>query len=100
MPIRLLSAAVVALAFCGSAYGGDADDGFRLAQSCASCHGSEGRGGGAIPAIAGQEASILEARMHELAAADADATIMPRLLRAYDDAEIAALARYFSQVKP
>jgi cytochrome c553 len=100
MPTRILSAAVVALAFCGNAHGGDADAGLRLAQSCASCHGSEGRGGGAIPALAGQEASALAARMRELSAADADATIMPRLLRAYDDVEIAALARYFSQVKP
>jgi cytochrome c553 len=38
--------------------------------------------------------------MSELAAGDPQAAIMTRLMRAYDEAEIDALARYFSQVQP
>lgn len=100
MPTRLISAMIVILSSGGVAFADSADEGARLAESCTSCHGGAGRGGDTIPALAGQDENALKARMHALAAGDPDATIMPRLLRDYDDAEIAALAHYFAQVKP
>lgn len=79
-------------------------EGYALSQACTSCHGIDGRGGGAIPAIAGRPAPDLLDLLHELrrpdAAMDASATIMPRLLRGYDDAQLEALAAYFAQVAP
>lgn len=74
--------------------------GAALAAGCTSCHGAEGRGGGAIPALAGRDAQDLAARMTELRAPIEGVTIMPRLMRAYDEAEIAALAAYFAGFVP
>ena len=95
MQIRLISALLMIGAACGLAHA-DNPDGARLADSCTSCHGKTG---GAIPPLAGQDAEALEAQLRLLAAGDANATIMPRLLREYDDAEIEALAKYFAKVK-
>ena len=98
MAARRLSAAMIALCFSAD-HAHSGPDGARLAESCAPCHGGAGRGVGAIPRLAGQEEAELARRMSELAAGDPQATIMTRLMRAYDEAEIAALARYFSQVQ-
>ena len=68
-------------------------------QSCVSCHGTAGRDGGKIPVLAGQAERMLIERMESLAAGDAQATIMSRLMRAYSKEEMAALARFFAQVK-
>jgi cytochrome subunit of sulfide dehydrogenase len=99
MSARLFSAAII-VACGGLAQAGSLDDGARLAESCAPCHGSAGKGGGSIPPLAGQDESRLARRMGELAAGDPQATIMTRLMRAYEEEEIAALARYFSGLNP
>lgn len=79
-----------------------AGNGARLAEACTSCHGLEGRGGGKIPPLAGRPETELLAQMqgYQKNEPATEATIMPRILRAYDDAEIAALATYFSDMKP
>lgn len=70
-----------------------------LAGSCANCHGPNGHSPGAIPSIAGEPYAVLKAQLEAFRAGEpADATIMPRLMRAYSDAEIDALARWFSEV--
>lgn len=74
--------------------------GARLADSCTSCHGLGGRGGEAIPTLAGQKQEALKTRMQELASASGDSTIMGRILRAFSQDEIEALSRYFSEVNP
>lgn len=88
----------LAMTFCtGSIVGAG---GREIAAACVSCHGFEGRGGGAIPALAGRSEDDLLAAMQgfQQPGSDADGvTIMPRLMRAYDDAEIRALARYFAE---
>lgn len=72
-----------------------------LAGSCANCHGPEGRSPGAIPTIAGKTHAVLKAHMEGFRAGEpAEATVMPRLMRAYSDEEIDALARWFSEVTP
>ena len=70
-----------------------------LAAPCASCHGPDGRSPGAIPSLSG----LSEARLIEKLTAFRDApppgtTVMTRHMKGYDDAQIAALARYFSEV--
>jgi cytochrome c553 len=70
-----------------------------LAGSCANCHGPNGVSPGDIPSIAGAPYDVLKAQLEAFRAGEpADATIMPRLMRAYSDAEIDALARWFSEV--
>ena len=71
-----------------------------LAASCVSCHGPDGRSSTAIPSIAGQPESRLLARLQSFKAAAApEATIMTRLIKGYDEAQIQALARWFAEVK-
>jgi cytochrome c553 len=74
-------------------------DAVGLADACTSCHGLDGRSAGAIPAIGGLDrqtiaTALLDFRDHKRS----DATIMGRIARGYSDAEIDALADYFSKV--
>lgn len=98
--MRLISIVFAVLIYSGVADGASSDTGARLADSCTSCHGTNGRGRGAMPALAGQDEQQLKTRMAMLAAGDPQATIMSRLLRAYNEAEISALARFFAQARP
>lgn len=69
-----------------------------LAGPCANCHGPEGRSPGAIPAIAGLPADAAAKRMLAFRQdADPSATVMPRLMKGYDEDEIRALARWFAE---
>jgi cytochrome c553 len=72
-----------------------------LAGSCANCHGTDGRSPGSIPSIAGVPYAVLQAKLEAFKTNPApDATVMPRLMRAYDAAQIEQLARYYSDMKP
>lgn len=94
------AAALAILAIFGSPAAAEEDISI-LAGSCANCHGPEGRSPGAIPSIAGEPQAVLKAQMEGFRAGEpADATVMPRLMSAYSDEEIDALARWFSEVKP
>lgn len=69
-----------------------------LAGTCANCHGPQGLSTGGIPTLRGQDGSHLLQRMQAFKAnRAADATIMNRLMQGYDDAQIQALAAWFSQ---
>ena len=69
-----------------------------LAGTCANCHGPKGQSTGGIPTLRGQDAGHLLQRMQAFKAnRAADATIMNRLMQGYDDAQIQALAAWFSQ---
>lgn len=70
-----------------------------IAQGCAGCHGQAGAGAGGTPAIAGTDRSAFLATWAAFRANERPATIMNRIARGYSDAEVAALADYFSSVK-
>jgi cytochrome subunit of sulfide dehydrogenase len=70
--------------------------GAALAHACAACHGPEGRSQGAIPSI---DKLPTEDFMMVLKAFRADArqsTVMNRIAKGLDDAEISAMAAYFA----
>lgn len=70
-----------------------------LAGPCANCHGPDGRSPGAIPSIAGlPEAEAVTRMLAFRNGSDPAATIMPRLMKGHDEAEIRALARWFAEV--
>lgn len=69
-----------------------------MAGGCASCHGTDGRLAGAVPAIAGRPASLLESRMLAFKADEVeDTTVMNRIAKGFSDEELAALARHFAE---
>ena len=72
-----------------------------LADACTSCHGIGGRSRGAIPSINGLSKAAFIQALRAYRAQTKSATIMNRIARAYSDADIDALADYFtSGAKP
>ena len=70
-----------------------------LAGPCASCHGPDGHSPGAIPSIAGlAEEQATERMLAFRNGTDPTATVMPRLMKGYDEAQIRALARWFTEI--
>jgi cytochrome c553 len=71
-----------------------------IASTCANCHGPDGRSPGPIPSIAGRPESALRAQLTAFRSETPPpgTTIMNRLAKGYSDNEVAALAKYFSQV--
>jgi len=69
-----------------------------LAGTCFNCHGPDGRSTGAIPSLQGRSAVELRQRLHSFQRGQApDATVMTRLMKGYDDAQIEALAQWFAR---
>jgi sulfide dehydrogenase cytochrome subunit len=69
-----------------------------LADACTSCHGVKGHSAGRIPSIGGLERARLIGELNAFRDGERDPTIMSRIARGYSDAEIEALADYFSSV--
>jgi cytochrome c553 len=76
----------------------------RQVQACENCHGPGGTGfGGVNPYLAGLDARYLEAALREWKEAKRNtdpAGVMPLIARQLDDADIKALAAYYSSLPP
>lgn len=93
--------AALAMMLAGSAPAAEvrADDtlnGRRIAATCASCHGTDGRSEGEIPALAGYPADRLVATLTDFKSGKRPATIMHQIAKGYTDAQIASAAAYFA----
>lgn len=65
-----------------------------LMQSCAACHGPEGHSVGAIPALDRLAAADIVAALRAFRAETRQGTVMPRIAKGLDDADLAAIAAY------
>ena len=99
-PIALVAAALLA-----SVTGAQAQDAFALrarslAATCSQCHGTDGRvpPGSAMVALAGKPATYLVEQMSAFKNGTRSGTVMPQIAKGYSDAQIDALAAYFSGV--
>jgi len=74
--------------------------GKRVFAACASCHLADagGRPDGTIPRLAGQEASVLEARLRALRDGSVDLPVMTPFARALTEAETRQVAGYLSSL--
>lgn len=70
-----------------------------MAAQCAACHGPGGQSPGAMPSLSGSDAAAFRQRLIAFrdAPATASATVMPRLMKGYSDAQIDALAQWFAR---
>lgn len=70
-----------------------------MAANCAACHGTRGRPaqGATLSGLAGRPKDELVQMMGQFKAGQRPATIMHQIAKGYGDAEIAALAEYFSR---
>src|SRR5574337_1657634 len=66
------------------------------AQACAACHGAQGQGGGIFPRIAGQPVEFLQNELRFFRSGARPNPMMQPVTKNLSDADIAALAGYFS----
>lgn len=69
-----------------------------MAAACAMCHGTNGKpvAGSTVGALAGRPRDEIVQSMAQFKAGSKPATIMHQIARGYSEAEVAALADYFS----
>ena len=67
-----------------------------LGDACAGCHGTRGHSASPMPIIAGLPDAYLRQTMHDYKSGKRPSTIMGRVARGYDDAEIDSLAAFFA----
>ena len=71
-----------------------------LAANCAACHGTNGNSvGGAVAGLAGLDKDYFVNQMKLFKEGKREATLMHQIAKGYSDAEIAAMAGYFSTQK-
>ncbi len=73
--------------------------GAMLANSCATCHGTDGGGSGRIPRINDFSKQDLVEMMQEFRSGEEKSTIMDRHAKGYTDNEVGMIADYFTQLK-
>lgn len=72
-----------------------------LAAACFTCHGTDGNSVQNIPpSLAGRGSAELYQMLKDFQGGKRPATIMHQQARGYTDAELKAIAAYFSSVKP
>lgn len=85
----------------GLASGAVADDGLRLTQTCAGCHGPNGVAPGeTIPSLAGQQATFLADSMRAFRDGERDYYVMNMIASAFSDDEVAVIAAWFADQPP
>ena len=70
-----------------------------LAATCANCHGTNGVSRGEVVSLAGMPAADLAKAFADFRAGSRPATIMHQIAKGYTDAQIDALAAWFSAQK-
>ncbi len=69
-----------------------------LSNSCAACHGTNGKSPGEIPAINGKSSRFISQALQEFRDNKRPATVMGRHATGYTDEEILLIADYFSSL--
>mgnify|MGYP001034239810 CR=1 FL=1 len=70
-----------------------------LASNCFQCHGTDGRGDGTFERLAGKSASDIYGDLREMKAENKRGEIMTIHALGYTDAQLRAIADYFSAQK-
>jgi sulfide dehydrogenase cytochrome subunit len=70
--------------------------GIAVANACAACHGPDGRSQGAIPSIDNLSVEDFTIALKAFRADARKGTVMNRIAKGLDDAEIDAVAAYFT----
>ncbi len=81
------------------AFAEDRNYGRNLAAACASCHGTNGRSAGLIGDLAGVPKDRIVQQMKDFKAGIRPATVMQQLAKGYSEAQVEAIASYFSTQK-
>jgi len=87
------------LAFTAAASAGGGASESMLGNTCAGCHGTDGISSGPAPTIAGLSPDYFTSVMQGYRSGDNGSTIMGRIAKGYTDADLDALASFFSKKK-
>lgn len=89
-----------AVGAAGTAYAaGDVQAGKAKSGSCAGCHGANGEGKGAYPALAGRTEHELETALEDYKSGKKNNAIMHSFASRLSDEDIANLAVYYASLK-
>ncbi len=70
-----------------------------ISATCLSCHGPNGKSGGAIPSLAGLEKGYFVQAMKDFKSGARPASVMKKHAAGYTDAEYEAMGAYFAGLK-
>jgi len=102
MQLKLLTQTTLTavLLFAGvSISAAEITQGVMLSNSCAACHGTDGKSPGAIPSIHGKSAQFISQALTEFRASTRSSTVMGRHAKGYTDEEIKLIAEHFASQK-
>jgi len=68
------------------------------AANCAGCHGQQGEGMGAFPALAGMEASVFMERMRQFKTGEKPSALMASFSESLNEQQVALLAEYYQSL--
>ena len=94
----LISTLFASSFFINIAHAGVIDRATMLSNTCAGCHGPNGISNGETPSIAGLSKEFISISMRDFASGKRPSTVMQRIAKGYSDADIKALADYFSKL--
>lgn len=86
-----------ALAISNTGMAVDISQGMMLSNSCAACHGTEGKSPGAIPSINGKSANFIFQALKEFQTGARPSTVMGRHAKGYSEQELQIIADFFSK---
>jgi len=95
--IMISGAAFAVFLSVGTAAKADMASSAILANTCFSCHGTDGRSAGAMPSIHGKPAKYIALTLKAFRDAKKDSTVMMRIAKGFSDAEIESLADYLAK---
>jgi len=96
---RLLLESVIIISFWStSLLATEITRGVMLSNSCAACHGTDGKSPGAIPAIYGKSSEYISQALLDFREGKRPASVMGRHASGYSDEEIQLIAEYFSSL--
>lgn len=98
MHIRLYMALFIILCWSTSLQAAEITRGVMLSNSCAACHGTDGKSPGEIPSIYGKSSEFISQALLDFREDKRPATVMGRHASGYSDEEIQLIAEYFSSL--
>ena len=78
---------------------GATPSGAMLGNTCAGCHGTNGVSVGSAPSLKGLPPDYIVTAMKAFRSGERPSTIMGRIAKGYNDEEIAAMAKFFGDMK-
>jgi len=98
MRIQLLIYTLLVLFWSTSLQASEVTRGVMLSNSCAACHGTDGKSPGAIPSIYRKSPEFISQALLDFREGKRPATVMGRHASGYSDEEIQLIAEYFSSL--